>query len=90
MRLDPRSGISAAEFLETASNEELVQAIRNYGEESKWRRVIEAIVSARGTGQLERTVSLAKLIEDTIGRRPGSYIHPATRTFQGNTHRSQS
>ena len=52
MRLDPRTGISAAEFLETASRESLVRAIREYGEERKWSRVVNAIIDARGTGVL--------------------------------------
>ena len=33
MRLDPRVGISAAEFLETASKDSLIRAVREYGEE---------------------------------------------------------
>ena len=85
MRLDPRSGISAAEFLETAPLPDLVRAIRDYGEEPYWRRVIEAIVNARGSGQLQDTLSLASLIERAIPRKygPPSRIHPATLSFQG-------
>ena len=49
MRLNPREGISAAEFLETASYESLVRAVREYGEERRWRRVVDAIIKARGS-----------------------------------------
>lgn len=87
MRMDPRHGQSAAEFLETAPEEDLVRAIRDYGEEPRWRRVVESILRHRGTGKLERTLSIATLVEDAVGNRPRSgrfsRIHPATRTFQG-------
>ncbi|MGF0068497.1 16S rRNA (cytosine(1402)-N(4))-methyltransferase RsmH [Candidatus Spyradosoma sp. SGI.093] len=83
MRMDTRAGVSAAEFLETAPRERLVEAIRDFGEEPQWRRVVEAIEDARGTGTLGRTATLAALIESRVGRRPGAKIHPATRAFQG-------
>lgn len=85
MRMNPQAGISAAEFLETADDEALVRAVRNYGEEKRWRRVVESIVKARGTGQLQRTQALAKLVADAVGPTPRGRkaVHPATRTFQG-------
>ncbi len=87
MRLDPTTGLSAAEFLETASRDDLVRAIRDYGEEPRWRRVVEAIVDARGSGTLQRTKSLAALIEQAAGpgkrRFSGPSLHPATKSFQG-------
>ncbi|MBR6797397.1 MAG: 16S rRNA (cytosine(1402)-N(4))-methyltransferase RsmH [Opitutales bacterium] len=83
MRMDTSSGCDAAEFLETASWERLVEAVRDYGEELRWRRVVDAIIDARGTGQLSTTTALAALIERAAGKRPGEKIHPATRTFQG-------
>lgn len=84
MRMDTTSGCSAAEFLETATRERLVEAIRDYGEEPRWRRVVDAIIGARGTGTLAKTTTLAALIEDAVGgRHPNEKIHPATRSFQG-------
>jgi len=84
MRLDPRTGISAAEFLETASRESLVRAIREYGEERKWSRVVNAIIDARGTGVLARTTTAAELVSEAVGgRRFRQKIHPATKVFQG-------
>lgn len=82
MRMDPTQGQSAAEFLESATPEALTRAIRDYGEEKRWRRVSDAIIRARGTGLLQRTASFSKLVADAVGGRP-SRIHPATRTFQG-------
>jgi 16S rRNA (cytosine1402-N4)-methyltransferase len=85
MRMNPDEGISAAEFLETADEESLVRAVRNYGEEPRVRRVVKAIMDARGTGALQRTQSLAELVAEAVGPTPRGRkaAHPATRTFQG-------
>lgn len=84
MRMDTGRGVSASEFLESAPRPELERAIRDLGEEPRWRRVVEAIVRARGTGMLGRTSTLAALIEKAAPPPPGPRgVHPATRSFQG-------
>ena len=84
MRLDPRVGQSAADFLETASRESLVRAVREYGEERRWNRVVNAIIEARGSGELTRTMSAAEVVSRAVGgSKSRQRIHPATKTFQG-------
>jgi 16S rRNA (cytosine1402-N4)-methyltransferase len=85
MRMNPNAHLSAAEFLEVAADVDLIRAIRDYGEEPSWRRVVSRIKEARGSGMLTRTSSLATLIANCVPRqRPGRrVIHPATRSFQG-------
>lgn len=82
MRMDRRSQkTSAAVLLANASEDQLEEWLREYGEERFSRRIAHAIVQARRIGPLLRTSQLSDLIERTVPRgRRG--IHPATRTFQ--------
>lgn len=85
MRMDRRTGVPAGQWLETATTEMLEGAVRDMGEEPHWRRVVRALIDARGTGKLGRTSSLADVISGAIPARDRhtSRIHPATRSFQG-------
>jgi 16S rRNA (cytosine1402-N4)-methyltransferase len=78
MRMD-RAGLSAAEFLNTADEADIVRVLRDYGEEPRGRAIARAIVAAR---PVERTGELAAIVRRAAGFRPGQKSDPATRTFQ--------
>ncbi|RYE88028.1 MAG: 16S rRNA (cytosine(1402)-N(4))-methyltransferase RsmH, partial [Hyphomicrobiales bacterium] len=74
-------GDSAADLVNTLEEAELANLLFAYGEERKSRRIAHAVVAARGIEPITTTTQLARLIEKTIGRKPGDN-HPATRSFQ--------
>ena len=80
MRMDRRSGKTAADLVNNASTSELATIIHDYGEEpySQAKRIAEQIVANR---PFEDTKTLADLIKQNYRGRMGR-IHPATRTFQ--------
>jgi 16S rRNA (cytosine1402-N4)-methyltransferase len=75
-------GPTAADVVNTASAEDLANIIYKYGEERQSRRIARAIVAIRAEQPFARTGELAGAVECAIGRKPGTAIHPATRTFQ--------
>ncbi len=74
-----QGGVSAADFLNTAPEEDIADVIYRYGEEPRSRRVARAIVEAR---PLERTAQLAAVVRKALGHKPHDKKDPATRTFQ--------
>lgn len=74
-------GESAADLVNTLDEEELANLLFAYGEERKSRRIAHSIVAARASEPITTTTQLARLIEKSIGRKPGD-MHPATRSFQ--------
>ena len=80
MRMNPDSGISAADWLRSVDEGDLAEVIKSLGEERQARRIARAIVKARKTETIERTGQLADIVAAVVSARPGH--HPATRTFQ--------
>jgi len=74
-----KSGLTAAEFLNSADEGEIARILREYGEEPRARAIARAIVAAR---PVERTAELAAIVRRAAGFRPGAKTDPATRTFQ--------
>jgi 16S rRNA (cytosine1402-N4)-methyltransferase len=83
MRMDTRSGLTAADVVNTTEEEDLANLIYKYGEERLSRRVARAIVQTRETtGPFTTTGQLASVIRSVV-RKAKDNIDPATRTFQG-------
>ncbi len=78
MRMD-QAGESAADYLNSAAEEDIADIIYRYGDEPKSRRIARAIVAAR---PLTRTGELARVVRRATGWRDGDKKDPATRTFQ--------
>jgi len=84
MRMDRRSGRTAAELLAESSEEELADIIYRYGEEKFSRRIARRLVEARARQPLTGTAQLAELVAAAIpaAKRRQEKQHPAKRTFQ--------
>ena len=81
MRLNQESGLSAADLVNTASEQELADIFWRYGEENRSRQIAWRIIRAREKGAITRTSQLAQLAAAGVPYKPG-LIHPATRVFQ--------
>jgi 16S rRNA (cytosine1402-N4)-methyltransferase len=81
MRMDPGTGITAAEWLARAPEREIREVIRNYGEERFAKPIAAAIVAARARGPVGTTRQLAALVAKAVPTREPQQ-DPATRTFQ--------
>jgi 16S rRNA (cytosine1402-N4)-methyltransferase len=82
MRMDVSQGQTAREWLSTASSEEIVRVLREYGEERFARRIAAAVLRAREERVLpETTWGFAELVAAAIPVHE-KHKHPATRSFQ--------
>ncbi len=81
MRMDNSSGITVADWLAGASEQDITTVLKDYGEERHARRIARAILKAREESPVLTTARLA----DIVTRANPSHErhkHPATRTFQ--------
>jgi 16S rRNA (cytosine1402-N4)-methyltransferase len=83
MRMDQSRGETAADLLRTALEDDIANAIFQFGEERYSRRVARAIVNARRERPIETTGQLAAIVRRAVPHRGYQRIDPATRTFQG-------
>lgn len=79
----PRSGLTAADMVNTLSEEALADVLYGYGEERYARRIAAALVHRRDIAPFKTTFELVEAIRDAV---PALYRHgrlnPATKTFQ--------
>ncbi|MDE6425684.1 MAG: 16S rRNA (cytosine(1402)-N(4))-methyltransferase RsmH [Ruminococcus sp.] len=81
MRME-KSGISAADIVNTYSQQELAKIIFEYGEEKFSRRIAENIVKARSVSPVETTLQLADIIRNSVPQKARRDKNPCKKTFQ--------
>lgn len=81
MRMDPTTGISAAEWINNAPEAFISSILQQLGEERFHRRIASAIVEARKVTAITTTLQLAAIVSKA---HPAweKHKHPATRVFQ--------
>lgn len=82
MRMNPGAGVSAADWIATADEEEIARVFYEYGEERFSRRMARAIVQRRAERPFTRTADLAEVVA-VANPAWEKGKHPATRAFQG-------
>ena len=81
MRMDPQSGISAAEWLADVDEKTLKKVLIRNSDEKFAGRIARAVVAARSETAIVRTEQLADIVSAVVPRRERGK-HPATKTFQ--------
>lgn len=81
MRMDPTRGISAADWVNSAPEEEIARVLFEYGEERFSRRMARAIVAQRRQTPFTRTRQLAEVVAAANPKWERDK-NPATRAFQ--------
>ncbi len=81
MRMDPQSGVSAAEWLADVDEKMLKKVLARNADEKFAGPIARAIVAARSQQAIERTDTLAEIVAAAVPRRDRRK-HPATKTFQ--------
>ena len=81
MRMNPDAGISAAEWIATTPEKEMVRVFKEYGEERFAKRMAGAVVRERAQRDITRTADLAEILK-VANPAWEKHKHPATRAFQ--------
>lgn len=82
MRMDTSSGQTAAEWLNTASLDDITHVLKVYGEEKFGKRIATAVVEYRQQQPIRTTKEFVQIIDAAMPVKD-KHKHPATRTFQG-------
>ncbi len=83
MRMNPENSLTAAEVVNTFSEEKIGLILRDYGEEKQWRTAARAIVKARQARVFRTTKELVNLLYPVLMNKTKKTIHPLTLVFQG-------
>lgn len=84
MRMDTTQGMTAAEYVNTVSQEEFCRVLREYGDEKWAARIAQILIEKREKKPLETTLDLVSVVDAAIPKavRRKDEGHPARRTFQ--------
>ena len=83
MRMDVSGTFKASDIINTYTESDLADILKNFGEERFSRRIAKFIVEERKKTTIQTTTHLAQIVVRALGIRGKSQkIHPATRTFQ--------
>lgn len=83
MRMDTRQDLTAADVVNTYSENELFKVIRDYGEDKFAKNIAKHIVLARKDKPFETTKELSEVIKRAIPMKvQAKGGHPAKKTFQ--------
>ncbi len=77
-----QNGMSAADIVNTYSEQELAKIIFEYGEEKFSRRIASNIIKARETAPVETTLQLADIIRKSVPQKARRDKNPCKKTFQ--------
>jgi len=82
MRFSDEEGVTAADIVNSWSEDDLTHIFRIYGEERHAARVANLIIATRKLAPIKTVPELVALVMRGVGRRGGHRSHPATRIFQ--------
>ncbi len=84
MRMDTSRGMTAADYVNTVSERDFCQALRDYGDEKWAARIAQMLMEKRAQKPLETTADLVAVVDAAIPKavRRKDEGHPARRTFQ--------
>jgi 16S rRNA (cytosine1402-N4)-methyltransferase len=77
-----QSGMSAADVVNTFSEQQLAKIIFEYGEEKFSRRIAMNIIKAREIAPVETTQQLADIIRESVPQKARRDKNPCKKTFQ--------
>lgn len=80
MRFDPDAGMPASQLLATASESELTQIFKKFGEVREASKLARAVVARREQGSLSVPEFVDEIVRISSALR--ARIHPATKVFQ--------
>lgn len=80
MRMNPEALLTAADIVNTYSEDKLYEIFTKLGEERNSRAIIHSIISTRRQDPIKTSAALATIVRESVG--PVGAIHPATKVFQ--------